>query len=225
MLFTVIRNAQHMEFWELLLMLFGYVVLILVMLPIHELAHAFVANKLGDDTARWHGRLTANPFAHLDLWGTLMLFVFGFGYARPVPVNPRNFRNPKRDMALVALAGPVSNLLMAFVSLVLYRVVLSVTSSAAVVTIAWLVLVWTFASVNLGLAVFNLLPIPPLDGSRIFGAILPSRVTFAMEQYAGQIRTLLFVLIATGALSTPLNFLTEKIGNVLCVICGLPPMF
>ena len=130
MLFTVIRNAQHMEFWQLLLILFGYVVLILVMLPVHELAHAFVANKLGDDTARWHGRLTANPFAHLDLWGTLMLFVFGFGYARPVPVNPRNFRNPKRDMALVALAGPVSNLLMAAISLLLYRVVLSITSSA-----------------------------------------------------------------------------------------------
>lgn len=225
MLFTVIRNAQHMEFWQLLLILFGYVVLILVMLPVHELAHAFVANRLGDDTARWHGRLTANPFAHLDLWGTLMLFVFGFGYARPVPVNPRNFRNPKRDMALVALAGPVSNLLMAAISLLLYRVVLSITSSAAVVTVAWLVLVWTFASVNIGLAVFNLLPIPPLDGSRIFGAILPARMAFAMDRYAGQIRILLFVLIATGALSTPLSFLSDKIGNLLCMICGLPALF
>ncbi|MBQ9964714.1 MAG: site-2 protease family protein [Clostridia bacterium] len=214
-----------MEFWQLLLILFGYVVLILVMLPVHELAHAFVANKLGDDTARWHGRLTANPFAHLDLWGTLMLFVFGFGYARPVPVNPRNFRNPKRDMALVALAGPVSNLLMAAISLLLYRVVLSITSSAAVVTVAWLVLVWTFASVNIGLAVFNLLPIPPLDGSRIFGAILPARMAFAMDRYAGQIRILLFVLIATGALSTPLSFLSDKIGNLLCMICGLPALF
>ncbi len=225
MLFTVIRHAQDMEFWQLLLILFGYVVLILVMLPVHELAHAFAAHKLGDDTARWHGRLTANPFAHLDLWGTLMLFVFGFGYARPVPVNPRNFRNPKRDMALVALAGPLSNLLMAFLSLLLYRLVVAVSSSAAVITVAWLVLVWTFASVNLGLAVFNLLPIPPLDGSRLVSAILPARYAFAMDRYAGQIRIVLFVLIATGALSTPLNFLTEKIGNLLCMICGLPSMF
>ncbi len=225
MLFTVIRNAQHMEFWQLLLILFSYVVLILVMLPVHELAHAFAAYKLGDETARWHGRLTFNPFAHLDLWGTLMLFLFGFGYARPVPVNPRNFQNPKRDMALVALAGPLSNLLMAAASLLLYRIVLFWTNSPAVEMIAWLILVWTFASVNLSLAVFNLLPIPPLDGSRIFGAILPARLAFAMDQYSQYIRITLFVLLATGALSTPLSFLSDKIGNLLCMLVGLPALF
>lgn len=224
-LFSVIRNISQIGFFELLLILFSYVVLILIMLPLHELAHAWMATKLGDDTARWHGRLTANPFAHLDLWGTLMLFLFGFGYAKPVPVNPRNFRNPRRDMALVALAGPVSNLLMAFVSLMLFRVVTLVSDSAIVWMVAQIVLVWTFASVNLGLAVFNLLPIPPLDGSRIFSAVLPARWVFMMERYEQTIRIGLLVLLATGALTRPLNFLIDKIGNVLCLLCGLSALF
>lgn len=225
MLFTVIRNAGNLSFWQLLLLLFSYVVLILVMLPVHELAHAFVAYKLGDDTARWHGRLTINPFAHLDLFGTLMLFLCGFGYARPVPVNPRNFQNPKRDMALVALAGPISNVLMAAVSLLLHRVVLALTSSVVVIVISEIVLVWTFASINLGLAVFNLLPIPPLDGSRIFGAILPARWAFTMERYEQYIRIGLFVALFTGVLDTPLNFLVNGLGRVLCRLFGLPDYF
>ncbi len=225
MLFTLLRNAGDLSFWQLLLLLFSYVVLILVMLPVHELAHAFVAYKLGDDTARWHGRLTFNPFAHLDLLGTLMLFLCGFGYARPVPVNPRNFQNPKRDMALVALAGPVSNVLMAAVSLLLHRIILSVTTSVVVLVISEIVLVWTFASINLGLAVFNLLPIPPLDGSRIFGAILPARWAFMMDRYEQYIRIGLFVALFTGVLDTPLNFLVNGLGRLLCTVFGLPNYF
>ena len=223
MLFSLIGNGGGLSFLELVLIVFSYVVLVLIMLPVHELAHAWMATKLGDDTARWNGRLTFNPFAHLDLWGPMMLFLFGFGYARPVPVNPRNFQNPKRDMALVALAGPLSNLLMAAISLLLYRIVLLLTASALVIEIAWIVLVWTFASVNVGLAVFNLLPLPPLDGSRIFGAILPYRWAMMMDRYSQYIRMALIVLLATGALSKPLNWLSEVVLNGLYRLIGFLP--
>ena len=126
-------------------------------------------------------------------------------------------------MALVALAGPLSNLLMAAISLLLYRIVLLLTASALVIEIAWIVLVWTFASVNVGLAVFNLLPLPPLDGSRIFGAILPYRWSMMMDRYSQYIRMALIVLLATGALSKPLNRLSDVVLNGLYRLIGFLP--
>lgn len=218
MLFDVINGGY--SFFDLLTAIAGYIVLILIMLPVHELAHAWAAAKLGDDTARWHGRLTFNPFAHLDIWGTLMLVLFGFGYAKPVPVNPRNFRNPRRDMALVALAGPLSNLLMAAIVLLLFRLLLFVPGVTYGVFNAAFKLVEIFVPVNIGLAVFNLLPIPPLDGSRIFSAFLPSRWAFWMAQHEQQIRLILIVLLATGALSRPLNFLSNQVSRILLKVCG-----
>lgn len=209
-----------LEPFELVMLLVSYALLILVMLPVHELAHAFVATKLGDNTPRWHGRLTINPFAHLDLWGTLMLVLFGFGYAKPVPVNPRNFRNPRRDMALVALAGPLSNLLMAFVVLLLYRLLAFLPAVSGIAVIVISLLVYVVVPVNISLAVFNLLPIPPLDGSRIFSAILPPRAAFWMSQNEQTIRLILIVLLATGALSTPINYLSDKVFEILLKVCG-----
>ncbi len=217
MLLDIINSGY--SWLELLLSIVGYIVLVLVMLPIHELAHAFIATKLGDDTARWHGRLTFNPFAHLDLWGTLMLVLFGFGYAKPVPVNPRNFRNPRRDMALVALAGPLSNLLMAVLVLLLFRLLVFLAPASGAVLMIGATLVNIVAPINIGLAVFNLLPIPPLDGSRIFSAILPSRWAFWMAQHEHQIRILLIILLATGALSTPINFLASRVYQILLKVC------
>ena len=217
MLFDII-NGEY-SFLELLLSIVGYLLLILVMLPVHELAHAWVATKLGDDTPRWNGRLTFNPFAHLDLWGTLMLVLFGFGYAKPVPVNPRNFRNPRRDMALVALAGPLSNLLMAVLALLLFRLLKFMPVSGMALMVG-ATLVNIVAPINIGLAVFNLLPIPPLDGSRIFSAILPARWAFWMMQHEHQIRILLIVLLATGALTTPMTFLSSYVYQILLKVCG-----
>jgi len=217
-LFDIIGGGY--SFLELLLSIISYLLLVLVMLPVHELAHAWVATKLGDDTPRWNGRLTVNPFAHLDLWGTLMLVLFGFGYAKPVPVNPRNFRNPRRDMALVALAGPLSNLLMAIVVLLLFRLLKFLPITSGSVLMIGAVLVNIVVPINIGLAVFNLLPIPPLDGSRIFGAILPARWAFWMMQHEHQIRILLIVLLATGALSTPITFISNYVYQILLKVCG-----
>lgn len=233
--FVQILKTGKMDIYTLLFLLVGYVVMIFVCLPVHEFAHAFAAYKLGDTTAKWHGRLTLNPLKHLDLFGTLMLMVFGIGYARPVPVNPYNFRNPKWGMALSALAGPLSNLLMAIASVGLYRVVILIADAAVTVEtlsmwqtiVDWsgLVLIYAMASVNLSLAVFNLLPIPPLDGSRLFEAILPNSWSELMIRYERYIMIGLFVLMFTGVLDGPLAWLRHMLGYVVCGIFGMPNIF
>lgn len=225
MLYSIWQSGGRMSFLSLLLTIISYAALVLVMLPVHELAHAWIATRLGDDTPRWHGRLTLNPLKHLDMIGTLTLVLFGIGYAKAVPVNPRNFSRPKRDMALTALAGPVSNLLMALLSLLLFRIVRLIAVNEQIVAFAGVMLVSVFASVNLNLAVFNLLPIPPLDGFRIFGAILPARWTFYLERYHEYLRWGVLLLIATGALRVPLNMLASFLGGLLCTIVGLPNYF
>ena len=205
MLFTLLRNGGQLSLFEMLLMFFSYVALLFVMLPVHELAHAFVADRLGDPTPRWNGRLRLNPFAHLDTVGALMLILVGYGYARPVPVNPRNLRRPQRDMALIALAGPLSNILMAAVSMIVFRLLCLLPLTEAVFGALQLVFIGVFVSVNLGLAVFNLLPVPPLDGSRILSLILPSRILDFMDRYEQQIRWVVLILIFSGALDGPLS--------------------
>ena len=224
MLRTIISNPD-LGVVGISLIIVSYAALIFVMLPIHELAHAWVATALGDNTARWHGRLSFNPIKHLDLWGTLCLVLFGFGFARAVPVNPRNFRNPKRGMAITAAAGPISNLVMAFLSLLLYRVLYSTMPASPALEWCGIVLVYVFASVNLSLAVFNLLPIPPLDGSRIFAALVPSRWTYWMDRYHQYLTWGVMLLVATGSLSRPLGLLADYLGGLFCFVLGLPNFF
>ncbi|MBR5620010.1 MAG: site-2 protease family protein [Clostridia bacterium] len=189
-------------------------------LPIHEFAHAVVADCLGDPTARRSGRLTLNPFAHLDLWGCLMIVLVGFGYAKPVPVNMRNFKNPKAGMAAVAFAGPLSNLVMAIVFLIL-RWVFSVYGNSDFT----LILAYFFyyaAYINVSLAVFNLLPIPPLDGSRIATALIPNETYYKIMQYERYIMIGLFVLLLTGVLTRPLALLSGLVMDGLEKLTSLP---
>lgn len=165
-----------------------FIISILVALTVHEWAHAFVADKLGDHTAREEGRLTLNPIAHLDPLGTLLFFLVRFGWGKPVPVNPRNFRKPKRDYALVAVAGPVSNLILAFIAFLSIKflapsvlelgtidTLLSSPVIADRLQVFLIQILMNSLFINLGLMAFNLLPIAPLDGSNILQAFIPLR--------------------------------------------------
>ena len=166
---------------------------ILLALSVHECAHAWAAYKLGDPTAKNFGRLTINPLKHLDPLGVLCMIVARFGWARPVPVNSRNLKKPKRDMVLVSLAGPAANIVLAFIGLLVLRLLQvlvlpalppvslgSFGTGALVMLFQFLAL---FCSLNAGLAIFNLLPIPPLDGSKVLGALLPDAAYFQLMRY------------------------------------------
>ncbi|CAB1066101.1 FIG004556: membrane metalloprotease [Olavius sp. associated proteobacterium Delta 1] len=161
---------------------------ILLALTFHEYAHAYVAHRYGDDTAQKNGRLSLNPLRHLDPLGTIMIFLVQFGWAKPVPVNPYNLRNPKKDMLWISAAGPLSNMFLAFVSGLLFRLFSEVAVTPERNTIAGLMVLMVFLSmkINLALAIFNILPIAPLDGSKILYGILPPRfgkMIFALERY------------------------------------------
>lgn len=173
---------------------------ILFSLTIHEYAHAYVAHKLGDDTAKRLGRLTLNPLKHLDLIGTILLLLVHFGWAKPVPVDPSNFKNPKKDMLYVAIAGPISNLITAVVAAVFLKLIVFNTSMSSVFSITepvTQILIWLIF-ISVVLAVFNMLPFPPLDGSRVLYGLLPdemSRQIMKIETYGIFI---LFALILFG---------------------------
>ncbi len=164
----------------------------LIALSIHEFAHGYAAYKLGDNTAANLGRLTLNPLKHIDPVGAIFMVLFRFGWAKPVPINPRYFKKPKRDFAITAVAGPISNIITALVS-TLICVIFSKILVFAVDT-AWSTLVYNtsyffsvFAALNVGLGVFNLIPVPPFDGSRLIGAILPDKLYWRIMKYERQI--------------------------------------
>ena len=195
-------------------------IVVFLCLPVHELCHGLAAYKLGDDTAKKMGRLSFNPIAHLDPLGTIMIFLFGIGYAKPVPINPLKFKDYRKGVALTALAGPLSNLAMAFVSAVVSAAVLHFFSGAAAARVIAYLFSLT-ASINISLAVFNLLPIPPLDGSRIFAMILPDRLYEKYFRYERVIMIVLMVLLFTGILNAPLAFLNNIFSNFIFFIPNL----
>ena len=190
-------------------------------MPVHECAHGLVADRLGDDTPRNQGRLSLNPFVHLDLFGGLLLIFAGFGWAKPVQVDPRRFRHPRRGMALTALAGPLSNILLALVVMVAYKALGNVLPvfRNTVWAYAIFVLLEVLVVTNLRLAVFNLLPVPPLDGAKIFGIVLPDKYYFTVMRYERYIAfALIALLLFTDVLHRPLFFLTEQLINLLDLV-------
>lgn len=191
-------------------------------IPVHECAHALTADKLGDPTPRNQGRITLNPFAHLTLWGSIMLVFVGFGWGKPVSVNPNNFKHPKRDMALTALAGPASNLMLAFLAMIVYKVVLFTVYYSSDVSLSYYLTIVFYLVVvlNISLAVFNFIPIPPLDGAKIFGAVIPERIYFKIMRYEQFIIIAVLILIYTGILNGPLQVIEDGIFNVMDFLTG-----
>ena len=229
---------------DLPLMLLGLPA-ILFSLSVHEAAHGFVANKLGDPTARNLGRLTLNPLKHINPYGFLAMLLFRVGWANPVPINTRHFKNPRREMAITAAAGPVSNLCLASIFTILLRFVLGAINKIADGSLVivnnryWIdeslrnntgfillsllaIALFLGISLNINLMFFNLIPLPPLDGSRIAYIFLPTETYFKIMQYERYIMIGFLVVFATGVLNRPLAFLNGIMTNFLYSVTGMP---
>ena len=222
--------------------------IVLIALSFHELAHGFVAMKLGDNTAKNLGRLTMNPLKHIDIIGFISMVLFHFGWAKPVPIQSRNFRKPRRDMALTGLAGPVSNIILAIISVLLLRLVMlimgvampneinlcikalflgsfsSISASVPFIIMSIIsFMLYLGVILNLSLALFNLIPIPPLDGSRIFYVFLPANLYFGIMKYEQYISMAMFLLLMfTDIVTYPLSIAIDWLVNGLCTLTAMP---
>jgi len=211
-------------------------IVLVAIIPLHECSHGLVANRLGDPTAKNQGRLTLNPVKHFDPIGSVLMLLTGFGWAKAVPVNPRYFKNPKRDMAVTALAGPLSNLIFGYILLIAYRLIYGLFAPTVAVASAPIQalfvgiteILWAMFSINISLAVFNLLPVPPLDGSRIVSIFLPDKIYFSIMRYERYIFVVMAVLLYLGVFSVPLGYginfvvwLMVKLTGFVDVVVGL----
>ncbi len=214
--------SKDFDMLDLIIKLFSRLFVVFCTMPIHEYAHALIATKLGDQTPRLAGRLTLNPMAHISPMGAIMIFLFGFGYAKPVSVNPRNFKDSKKGMALTAIAGPISNLIMGFIFIALATVYSNLFYAETILFSAIFYFLFFAGSININLAVFNLLPIPPLDGSRILQLLIPAKYYYKFLEYERYIVILVFILIATGVLSGPLSAISYFFIQLFVKIASLP---
>lgn len=224
MLLSVLRNAS-LTGGEKLLYILIMVFCVFLSLSIHEMSHGLAANLMGDKTAERMGRLSLNPLHHIDPFGALCLFLFGFGWAKPVPVNPWNFKNRKGGMALTALAGPLSNFVVGFAA---YAAAFALGSAKLtditvidnIATVAF-ILCRYLALMNIGLCVFNLIPIPPLDGSKVVGAIIPQRLYFKYMEYERYGFIVLIILLNIPIFESILSKCQFAILNFFDIIIGL----
>lgn len=206
--------SGHFTIQSIIAQIAAVLVIIFLILPFHEWAHAETAYLLGDKGIKERGRLSLNPLSHIDPIGALFMLLVGFGWAKPVPVDARYFKNPKLGMGITALMGPVANLVAGFVGLLVYYGILCASpefllnNSFGEIVRIFLIF---YVQVNVNLAVFNLLPLPPLDGSKILFVILPDKVVAFFYRYQMVFFALLFILIYTGPLSQLLGFLSSGV--------------
>lgn len=193
---------------------FSVLVIIFVVFPIHECAHAAVASWLGDDTAERQGRLTLNPFVHIDPLGALMMFLCSIGWANPTPVDLRRCTKVKIRTAnvLVSAAGPISNILISLIFIIIYKLVIMSAGEAISETVIYVCFALQYtATVNVYLAVLNLLPIPPFDGYHVLASFLPAKSLYFFEKNGHIIRWVLLILMFTGLLGIPISIVSNGI--------------
>lgn len=193
----------------------------LLCITFHERSHGFVAWKLGDPTAKSQGRLSLNPLKHIDIFGLIMMAAFKFGWAKPVPVDMRYFKNPKTGMAITALAGPISNIILAWAALVIRAVVIFFAYGTTVGQIAITFLEYT-AILSVGLAVFNVIPIPPLDGSKVLFSLLPDNKYYKLMRYERYGMIILMVVLYLGLIDTPLYTARTAVLDLLSQLAWFP---
>lgn len=203
-----------------------YVIIVaasLLCIMFHEVSHGVVALKLGDTTARDAGRLTFNPIKHIDIWGLLMMAIFRFGWAKPVPVDMRNFKHPVRDMAITAAAGPISNVILAFFALCIRAGAVYVSQKTGGAISDFIITFMEYTAIlSVGLAVFNVIPIPPLDGSKVLNALLPQEVYYKILRYERYGFLVMMVVLYTGILDVPLDFCRNALLSGLSTISVFP---
>lgn len=189
----------------------------LICITFHETCHGLTAYALGDPTAKRAGRLSLNPIKHIDWMGLAMMVVFKFGWAKPVPVNMMNFKNPKRGMAVTALAGPLSNVVLCAVMLAIYGplYILTAVGYGGEILSVMTRMAGTTAYLSMALAIFNLIPIPPLDGSKILYSVISDEKYMKLMHYERYGMILMLILVSTGILGTPLSFVTETAFDLL----------
>lgn len=217
--------SGQLDFYSALSQILAILLIIFLVLPFHEWAHAFTASKLGDTSVKYRGRLTLNPLAHIDPFGALSLLLLGFGWAKPVPVDPRNFKKPKLGMAIVALMGPVANIVAAIAGGLVFQAIVKFApdffASNNIGQYVYMFLSF-YVLINIRLAVFNLLPIPPLDGSKILFLFLPDKWVMWFYRYQQIISIVLIALLWMGILTIPLNFLSDFVLIFVNWITALP---
>lgn len=186
-----------------------YLIAVFLSMSIHEMSHALVSYAMGDATAKARGRVSLNPFHHIDWVGLLCLLLFGFGWAKPVPVDPSRYKDPKAGMVWTALAGPVSNFVLSFVCILIFEILVYFTGSfpGTAVGSFLISLLSTTAIMSAGFGIFNLIPVPPLDGARVFWAFLPDREYFRVNNPPAWVTLIFLLLIVSGLLNGPLSIM------------------
>ncbi len=228
MIFSLLRGGGLSP--EVILIVLLTIPSVLFSLSFHESAHGYIAYKLGDPTARCLGRVSLNPMKHLDPMGMISMLLFGIGWAKPVPINPNNFKNRKSGMAICGIAGPMSNLILAFFSILLQHIVAAVFNAIGVTSLSLYNLINVFmqffslfASMNVYLAIFNLIPIPPFDGSRIFYFILPEKFYFGVMKYERVIMGITLLVLYFGVLDKPLSIISTAVLTTFSKLIGIIP--